>query len=239
MSDTDFSLTPGFKQLEMQTAGLSVLPCCSPCLPWQQESSAWVLGVHLTFCEESLQLYLERFPSNERDTEFSLVWSATHQVTTSPRLWRRGVTKGRNWQWQILFPFFVRAGNVKVCSGQAVNPQTLAEISGAALQPAQAALPACPRLLCAPWGHSLGSALLEGWQGTVELLEWLEFYSDCREYSKCRQLSASRAGFGLTTSSFLCPTEKGGPASSPLAARRLWGGFSGRKFFGIQRGNSS
>lgn len=75
MSDTDFILTPGFKQLEMLTAGLSVLPCCSPCLPWQQESTAWFFGgaSNILQKEMTIELHLERFPSSECDAEFSLV----------------------------------------------------------------------------------------------------------------------------------------------------------------------
>lgn len=71
-----------------------------------------------------------------------------------------------------LFPVSVCAGNVTVGPGQAVNSQALAEIRGAALQPPQAAPPCCPRLLCVTCCHSLCNALLEGWQGTLELPEW-------------------------------------------------------------------
>lgn len=171
MSDTDFILTPGFKQLEMLTAGLSVLPCCSPCLPWQQESSAWFLGVHPTFCEESWQLHFERFPSSECDTEFGLVQCAILRGTTSPGLWRWGVPKGRNGEWQIQFPS-VCAGRITVWPGQAVSSPTLAEMHRAALQPRQAALPPCPRLLGVTCCHSLSNALLERWCGALELLQW-------------------------------------------------------------------
>lgn len=128
-----------------------------------------VFGGHLTFCEESCQLYLERFLSSEYDTEFSVVQCALHRGTTSPGLRRWGVTQGRNGEWHIPFSLSVRAGNTKVWPGQAVNSQALAEIRGAALQPLQAALPPCPRLFSVIGCHSLCNALLERQHGGLEL----------------------------------------------------------------------
>lgn len=221
MSDTDFILTPGFKQLEMLTAGLSVLPCCSPCLPWQQESTAWFFGgaSNILQKEMTIELHLERFPSSECDAEFSLVWGAV-QSDHQPRAVEVGSHQGQKWgDANPLLLVSVCAGDIKVQPGLAENSQTLAEIRGAALQPLQAALPPCPRLLCVTCCHSPCSALLEGWQDSLELPEWeLQWL---KGYSKRHHLSASWAGFGLSTSSFLCPTGKEGAASSTLAGRWL------------------
>lgn len=219
MSDTDFILTPGFKQLEMLTAGLSVLPCCSPCLPWQQESSAWFLGVHPTFCEESWQLHFQRFPSSECDTEFSLVQCAIHRGTTSPGLWRWGVTKGRNGEWQIHFPCVCALGVSRCGRGRLWAHQRWQKCTGQLCSHSR--LPFLPAHASFVWPAVIPCAMLS-WKDGVVL--WSCCNGNCggwREYSKCRHLSASWADFGLSTSSFLCPTEKTGPASSPPAGRWL------------------
>lgn len=237
MSDTDFILTPGFKQLEMLTPGLSVLPCCFPCLPRQQERSAWFLGMHLTFYEESWPLYLERFPSSECDPEFSLVQCAIHRVATSPGLWRWGVTKGRNGERQILFSLSPCVlgmspwGRGRLWThkhwqksvGQLCRHPRLPLLAahGSSVSPAA--------ILCAMLSWKDGRALWSCQNGNC---------SAWREYSTCRHLSASWADFGLSISSFLCPTEKAGPASSPLAGRWLRWAFSEELVFGVQRGIS-
>lgn len=189
MSDTDFILTPGFEQLEMLTAGLSVLSCCSPCLPWQQESSAWFLEVHLTFCEESWQLHIERLSSSECDIEFSLIQYAIHRGTTSPGLWRQGVTKGRNGEWQIHFSLSPWTLGISRCGlGRLWTHKQWQKSVGQLCSHSR--LPFLPAHASSVWPAVIPCAMLSWKDGTVVWSCWNGNCSGWREYPKCRHLSA-------------------------------------------------
>lgn len=167
---------------------------------------SWVLGVHLTFCEDSWPLYLERFPSSECDTEFSLVQRVIHRVTISPGLWRWGDMKGRNGERKILFSLSLCVLGISTCGLGRLGTHKHWQKSVGQLC-SHSRLPFLPAHASSEWPAVILCAMLSWKDDRAVWSCWNGNCSGWRKYSKCYHLSASWADFGLSTS-FLCSTEK-------------------------------